>query len=204
MFGSGMRPHPEALYYHIASDAALASQHESDEFRRKQFGATALVFSALCLEVFINQEYTRLSVHHQGRPSLRSKWLKFPRLLGATESFDETREPFATFLDLIHARNERLVHFKPEGEARLEGDATSEEYFGDLVGNPAIAARYFGCVAEMIHELHRLTEGRTDIPGFLTGQRYMSYVWASATVAWESVGPRGVSTQPDDPDAGVT
>lgn len=39
---SGMHPHPEALYYHVAGDAVASVGVEQDEFRRKELVATAL------------------------------------------------------------------------------------------------------------------------------------------------------------------
>jgi hypothetical protein len=186
----GMHPHPEALYYHIAADSTAAGATEQDEFKRKQFGAIAIVFAALCLEAFINQEYERLHLELGARTSLRTKWLSLPRRLGLT-SFDEKSEPFSSFEELIAIRNERLVHFKPGPETRLEGSGYEELYFGDLVGDPAVAAKYFECCGNMIRELNRITDGKTELPGFLSGQKYMSRVWASVTMHWESLGPEG-------------
>jgi hypothetical protein len=37
-----------------------------------------------------------------------------------------------------------------------------KEYWGNLVTNIVLAEKYLGCVGEMIQELHRLTNGKTD------------------------------------------
>lgn len=57
MSNSGSYPRPDALYHNISRDAIDLAKVESDGFKRRQLIATSLVFSALCLEVFINQEY---------------------------------------------------------------------------------------------------------------------------------------------------
>jgi hypothetical protein len=51
-----MRPHPEALYFHIARRALDEIEQETDEFQLAQRVGTAIVFSALTLEAFINQQ----------------------------------------------------------------------------------------------------------------------------------------------------
>jgi hypothetical protein len=180
----GMRPHPEALYYHTAATASQAAEYEGEEFRRKQLVATAMVFSALCLEAFINQEYDWAE-----RRPLRRRWLDLPGLLGAPSTFTETSDPFRTFAHLVETRNNRLVHFHPTGETHVSSTTPDRRYFGDLVGDVELCRRYVGCIGEMIRELHRLTGGRTSVPAFLSGEEYLSTVWSSVTVPYETLGP---------------
>ncbi|HHT9117577.1 MAG TPA: hypothetical protein ACFYD1_03010, partial [Candidatus Hypogeohydataceae bacterium YC38] len=90
--GSGMHPYPEVLYYHVAQDAlkiarSETAQDDKSEFRRKQACVTAMVFSALCLEVFINQEYEEHPeiseiLEDDDRIPLTIKWFLLPLLLG--------------------------------------------------------------------------------------------------------------------------
>jgi hypothetical protein len=49
-----------------------------------------------------------------------------------------------------------------------------KEYWGNLVTNIVLAEKYLGCVGEMIQELHRLTNGKTDATRVLQGGRYIS------------------------------
>ena len=49
--------HAAALYYHIAGDAIECAVKETDEFRLAEYVCTAMVFSALTLEAYINQQY---------------------------------------------------------------------------------------------------------------------------------------------------
>ena len=53
----GRHPHPEALYYHTAGDTLEAAKAESDPFKKTELVSTCMVFSALCLEAYINQEF---------------------------------------------------------------------------------------------------------------------------------------------------
>jgi hypothetical protein len=181
MTSGGMRPHPEALYYHIAADALRAAENEPDEFERKKLITTAMVFSALCLEAFVNQQHEWKSKN----VPLIEKWRQVSRLLGAPKSFAEDEEPFRTFVDLIGTRNQRLVHFKPVGETQYTGLRPNRRYFGELVSDLDLARSYVNCVPAMIEQLHRLTGAKTDLPGFLKGQKYLSDVWASVTVPYE-------------------
>ena len=183
MTSGGMRPHPEALYYHIANDSILAAQRESDEFEHKKLITTAMVFSALCLEAFVNQQHDWGPKH----VPLTEKWQRLPKLLGAAATFAEAQEPFRTFAELVATRNLRLVHFNPIGETHYTGIESGHRYFGDLVSDLDLAKRYVDCVRAMIEELHRLTGGRTDRPGFLEGKKYLSYVWSSVSVPYEVV-----------------
>lgn len=185
----GRHPHPEALYYFIALDALDAAKNEKDAFKQQQLIATCLIFSALCLEVFINQEYASNAetkkIDDDQHLSLETKWLMLPLLLGSSKTFDKGTYPFQTFIDVIKTRNNRLVHFKPKKEIELSGQPVSQEYFGDLINNIELAMKYFQCIADMIKELNRLTGGKTDIPNFLNGVRYTSTVWATLEYSWD-------------------
>jgi hypothetical protein len=189
---SEMHPHPEALYYHVAQSAVKAAKNEGDEFRRKQAVVTAMVFSALCLEAFINQEYAShteivLPPRELDRFPLRGKWSRLPGLLGSTGTFDEAVEPFRTFQDLVRTRNQRLVHFKPTEDLRRD------PYFGDLVNDVSRAEAYVTCMGDMIRELNRLTSGKTSLPPFLTGSEYLSRISRAWTI------PIEWQTAPDSP-----
>jgi hypothetical protein len=112
------KPHPDALYFHIANGALTSAKAEKDELRLQQHVATAFVFSALCLEAFINQELARHSetskiLEEDDRLRLDLKWLLLPLLLGARGTFNTGTEPYQTFSQLLSLRNQRLVHFKP-------------------------------------------------------------------------------------------
>ncbi len=191
MATGGMHPHPEALYYHVALNALHSARTETDEFRRKQLIATTLVFSALCLEAFINQEYARHSetkkIIEEGQSlGLETKWLMFPLLLGQPTTFDKAAGPFQVFHNLINIRNQRLVHFKPPKETQLVGEQYPKQYFGDLLNDLSLAEQCLSCAGHMIRELNRLAGGRTDVPKFLSGDKYLSTVWASAQPPYES------------------
>lgn len=168
----------------LPSNASQCAESERDEFRTKQFVATAMVFSALCLEAFINQEYNWAKGH-----PLRRKWLDLPDLLGASGTFTEASDPFRTFTHLVETRNTRLVHFTPAGETHDSSSSPNCRYFGDLVADVDLCRRYVGCIGEMIRELHRLTGGRTSVPVFLSGQEYLSTVWSSVTIPYEALRP---------------
>jgi hypothetical protein len=183
----GMRPHPEALYYHIAKSASEKARLERDEFKRQQLVATALVFSALCLEAYINQELTKTKVGDEEQISLEAKWLWLPLLLGNQLTFDRSKEPYQTFKKLVTLRNQRLVHFKPSTEIQTTEKQYSKRYFSDIIGDAKLAEKCVRCVEEMIHELNRLTNNATDIPKFLNGEKYTSEVWSESAVPYESL-----------------
>lgn len=192
---SGKHPHPEALYYHIAQDMLAAGKAEQDEFKKRQFIAATLIFSALCVETFINQEYvahgeTRQILEDSDRVPLETKWLMLPLLLGSPGTFNNGSEPFQTFRDLIKTRNKRLVHFKPLQEGDLHGGHARGEYFSDLVGNIVLAEKYVECIGKMIKKLAALTNGRTSEPDFLGGSRYLSTIWVDMKipVEWQAGG----------------
>ena len=65
-----MRAHPEALYFHIARRALANVEEETDEFQLAQRIGTAIVFSALTVEVFINQEF---GLHSETQKMIRRK-----------------------------------------------------------------------------------------------------------------------------------
>jgi hypothetical protein len=188
---SGSRPHPEVLYYHTAADALKMAVRETDEFRRKQMVVTSLVFSVLCLEVFINQQYARLlpdeSLKSRG---LKKKWQDLPGLLRCDTSFEESNEPFRTFSDMITTRNDRLVHFKLDSEILNANSTPTREYFGDLVGNLSLAASYLDCVQALIDKLSTLTKGDTPKADFISNQRWVSYVSNTARAVYETTGPK--------------
>lgn len=190
MSSDGMHPHPESLYYHIALDTLTAAKSETDEFRTKQLVCTSLVFSALCLEAFINQQFAEHSgtaniLEDDDHLPLETKWLMLPLLLGASETFNKGKQPYQTFRELISLRNHRLVHFKPAKETRISGENYKKEYFGEVIGSLNMADKYVVCVAEMIRELSRLTNGKTVIPKFLDGEKYLSTIRTSATINYE-------------------
>ena len=193
-------PHPEVLYYHIVKDSIELAKIEKDNFKRIQAITTSLVFSALCLEAFINQEYSKAftgkDLKKKESWSIKNKWLELPRSLGSPESFKTDDEPFTTFKDIIYTRNNRLVHFKPWDEKWSSGKSPKEkEYWGNLVGDIRCAERYLKCVEEMIQELNRLTHGKTtDKDSFLREGRYVSRVWSSSGVHIESLS--GVKSKP--------
>jgi len=103
--------------------------------------------------------------------------MMLPLLLGAPQTFDRGKEPFQSFLELVRLRNRRLVHFKPHNEVH-ETDRVPHhsQYFGEVVKDSALAAKYMACIGDMILELSRLTGGTTDVPDFLKGARYLSTV----------------------------
>jgi hypothetical protein len=170
----GNRDHAEALYYHIAGDAIEAAAKETDEFRLAEHVCTAMVFSALTLEAYINQQYAS----HKETAKLdlksfevREKWKMLPLLLGQPQTFDTGASPYQTFSELITLRNNSLVHFKPGWPP---SSATSQ--FSTLVKDLDRARRYHSCIGDMIRTLNKLTGGMTDVPeGFLNGARKIPF-----------------------------
>jgi hypothetical protein len=134
----GRYPHPEALYYHTAGDALDAAKAESDPFRKAELVSTCMVFSALCLEAYINQAFhnfteTRKVMEHSDRMPLESKWLMLPLLMGASKTFDTGGPPYQTFNELVKTRNNRLVHFKLRSETDTSEKPLKKTYFSELV-----------------------------------------------------------------------
>jgi hypothetical protein len=74
-----------------------------------------MIFSALTLEAYINQEYTshretaKIDVKQL---DVSNKWVMLPLLLGGSKTFKKGEPPFQTFDGLISLRNNLLVHFK--------------------------------------------------------------------------------------------
>ena len=94
------REHAAALYYHIAGDAIECAVKETDEFRLAEYVCTAMVFSALTLEAYINQQYASNSETAKldlRRFEVREKWKMLPLLLGSKKTFDPGTMPFQTF-----------------------------------------------------------------------------------------------------------
>jgi hypothetical protein len=60
-----MRAHPEALYFHIARRALNNIDQETDEFQVAQRVRISIVFSAITVESFINQEFGLHSETHK-------------------------------------------------------------------------------------------------------------------------------------------
>lgn len=187
MSSGGIHPHPEALYYQIALDAVTKADLTHDEFERKQHVASGLVFAALCLEAFINQQYvanaqTRKIFEENDKIPLELKWLRLPLLLKSASTFEKGSEPFQTFQSIVRTRNQKLVHFKPHRETRETDKEYKSQYFGDLLMDVAYAKSCVDCIAKMIHELNSLTEGATEVPNFLNESKYFSSVWANYTI----------------------
>lgn len=174
---SGPRDHAEALYYHIAGDAIGCAKRESDEFGIAQYVCTAMVFSALTLEAYINQQYAS---HPETKKldlrklEVREKWKMLPLLLGSKTTFDTGAPPFQKFNNLINLRNEALVHFNPIGKAQQSG--SGRKRFSTIVKDLGNAKLYFACIRDMIEHLYKLTSGKTDVPEFLNGARYISTI----------------------------
>lgn len=199
----GMEPFPEVFYYHIAQDALKIARSETaeddeSEFQREKAIVTAMVFSAFCLEAFINQEYdnhpeAKKILEDNDSISLETKWLLLPLLLGAKGTFNKGARPFQVFKELIRVRNKRLVHFKPRGETRPTptGESQKEPYWGNLVGDIKRAESYVKCIEDMVNELHKITSGKTRNSQFLSSSRYISKVWASLTCSYESLDEKG-------------
>jgi hypothetical protein len=112
-----MRAHPEALYFHIARRVLDGIDDEGDEFQLGQRVGTAIVFSALTLEAFINQEFglhseTQKIIREEKGISLKAKWLLLPLLLRSDKTFDTGGPPFQKFNELVTLRNS-IFHFNP-------------------------------------------------------------------------------------------
>lgn len=183
------RAHPEALYYHIAGDALEKAKTVEDEFERAECVCTSMVFSALTLEAFINQQY---AAHKETEDidlrtlDIKNKWLMLPRLLGAKQSFKTDTEPFQTMSRLIRFRNEVLVHFKPG----LDATPTKGKRipFSQLVKDAILAQQFFECIPKMIQSLRELTSGQVEGPeGFLNGARYISTISVSFPLVAEAM-----------------
>lgn len=179
----------ESLCYHVAKDALDAAKQAAQqpagdeaEFGRKKAVATVIVFSAVCLESFINRQYfeqrPQIPTRHM---SLQHKWEELPKLLKPSGSgFNVKAEPFTTFEELVFFRNERLVHFKPEQESSSSIPANCNDWAEDI-GDVRLAERYFRCVRAMVEALHLLTDKQTSPPTILD-RKYVRTVTASFDV----------------------
>ena len=176
--------HAAALYYHIAGDAIECAVKETDEFRLAEYVCTAMVFSALTLEAYINQQY---AAHNETakidlrRFEVREKWKMLPLLLGSKKTFDPGTMPFQTLHELISLRD-TLVHFT---RTTISGGRKPKENFSVVVKDIGRAKTCFACIPAMIHALKDLTSGKTDVPDFLHGARYLSTIFVDASISLE-------------------
>jgi hypothetical protein len=113
-----MRAHPEALYFHIARRVLDDIEHEKDEFQLAQRVGTAIVFSALTLEAFINQEFglhqeTRKIIEVEKGLTLKAKWLILPLLLQCSPTFMIGEMPFQKFSELVMVRTQSSTSILP-------------------------------------------------------------------------------------------
>jgi hypothetical protein len=180
-----MRAHPEALYFHIARRVLDDIEHEKDEFELAQRVGTAIVFSALTLEAFINQEFglhpeTRKIIEEEKGLTLKAKWLILPLLLQCSSTFAITEMPFQKFSELVTVRN-AIFHFNPANfdpnKAFAPQKKPRDRFFSDLVKDIELAKSYFGVIEKMISKLHELTGGKTELPKFLSGHEYITTIW---------------------------
>ena len=176
-----MRPHPEALYFHIARKALDQIENETDEFQRAQRVGTAIVFSALTLEAFINQQFglnseSRKVIKEEKGVSLKAKWLLLPLLLGGKKTFEPGAEPFQKFSELVALRN-TIFHFNPTEFVDVTASKPQKRFFSDLVKDTELAKAYFNVVENMIRKLHELSDSKTELPKFLAGDEYLTTIW---------------------------
>jgi hypothetical protein len=175
-----MRPHPEALYFHIARKALDQIENETDEFQRAQRVGTAIVFSALTLEAFINQQFglnpeSRKVIKEEKGISLKAKWFLLPLLLGGKKTFDRGAELFQTFSELVALRNS--IHFNPTESVDVTASRPQRRFFSDLVKDIALAKAYFNVIESMIKKLNELSDNKTELPKFLAGDEYVTTIW---------------------------
>lgn len=112
-----MRAHPEALYFHIARRALNNIDQETDEFQVAQRVGISIVFSAITVESFINQEFglhseTPKIIKEENCLTLKAKWLLLPLLLHCDTTFETGAMPFQKFSELVTLRN-TIFHFNP-------------------------------------------------------------------------------------------
>ncbi len=184
MSSSGSQDWAESLYYHIAKDAVrlardIAARPASDEteFERKKSVATTIVFSALCLEAFINRQYFEHG-HTPGRDT-KKNWLELPqRINPANKGLDENSKLLTTFKELLNFRNKRLVHFTPKREGSASVPAAQRDW-AEVIGDVSLAETYVECIREMVDELRLLTQGKTP-PASILEKKYTRSVWASS------------------------
>ena len=110
---------------------------------------TAIVLLVQALEAFINVEgYHRLSPNlwkAVERMNLRAKWSVVTRLTSGHE-WDEDRQPFLDFAQLIRIRNE-LIHYRPRYEMTEGTFRTGTDFQDRFTGRTA--RRFFVCVCQM-------------------------------------------------------
>jgi len=186
----------ESLYYQVAQDAlALAKQialqplGDETEFGRKKAVATVIVFSALCLEGFINrQSFEHLPAAERRKfykLSHKAKWLRLPKLIDeGNKEFDREGEPFRTFGELVDLRNNRLVHFKPQAEGSTSIPFGRKDW-AEIIGDVQLGERYLKCVCDMTDELRCLTGNQTPASTLLD-QKYTRSVMSSLRVPFET------------------
>jgi hypothetical protein len=180
-----MRAHPEALYFHIARRVLDGIEDEKEEFQLAQRVGTAIVFSALTLEAFINQEFglhpeiQKITKEEKGI-TLKAKWLLLPLLLHGNKTFETGEMPFQKFSELVTVRN-AIFHFNPTDTFDPHPKRPSQMFFSDLIKNVDLAKSYFDVVEAMIKKLHELTGGKTELPYFLSGSEYITSFWTDIT-----------------------
>jgi len=193
-YPSHTEPQLDSIYYHIASDALEIARSSETRFERAQAIATCIVFSALCLEAYINRMYYRhgesLSLPHEGRKlydmRLKDKWTSYAKKCASDiGGFDEDSEPYKTFSELIDVRNKRLVHFKADQENTQHGAPKEDHFTESILLDVGRAERYFKCVGDMIQRLctFPLAKHRTELPHYFSkGARYTDYEIFTASV----------------------
>ena len=131
-----MRAHPKLCIFHIARRVVDGIENEKDEFQLSQRVATAIVFSALTLEAFINQEFglhpeTHKIIKEEKGITVQAKWLMLPLLLQAGKTFETGEMPFQKFSQLVTIRN-AIFHFNPTKGFDLQPKRSSERFFLSL------------------------------------------------------------------------
>jgi hypothetical protein len=192
-----MRAHPEALYFHIARRVLDGIEHEKEEFQLAQRVCTAIVFSALTLEAFINQEFglhpeTQKVIKEEKGISLKAKWLMFPLLLHGDKTFETGEMPFQKFSELVAIRN-AIFHFNPTETFDSNPRNPRQLFFSELVKRVDLAESYFRIVEAMITKLHELTAGKTELPNFLSGSEYLTSIWSDIWAGLDAVGALNAS-----------
>jgi hypothetical protein len=151
---------------------------ETDEFQLAQRIGSAIVFSALTVEVFINQEFglhseTQKIIKEEKGLTLKAKWLLLPLLLQCNATFETGAMPFQKFSELVTLRN-TIFHFNPTEPFDPQPKTPSRRFFSELVKDIGLARSYFDVVEKMITKLHELTGGKTELPTFLRGDQYLT------------------------------
>jgi hypothetical protein len=219
-----MQLHPDALYYHVALQAIDQAKIASEEitkgieflhsdraayeaasqgglppidnatFSRKMAVVTAITFTAMCLEAYINECYALLLpvlFDEVERFQHQSKWMMLPRLLGANHTFDKDARPYQTFAELISTRNNRLVHFKlPSETPGTPPLGKVRQPFNNLIEDIALTEKFVNSVGAMIQKLYELTGGKTHIPKYLSGAKYIVSVRSLAKISTDGESPR--------------